>query len=72
MKLWAGCQPLGWAAPGAPRDVGSTCLYRLGDVTEKPAWLLQAAFTGLAGSPLGSNGTGSSVLWSLWVPLNPV
>lgn len=72
MMLWAGCQAAGWAAPGAPRDVGSGSLYWLGNAVVKPACPLQAAFAGLAGSPLGSNGRGSSVLWSLWVPLNPV
>jgi len=70
--LWAGCQTLGQAAAGVPRDVGSSSPYRLGGAAGQLACPLQAAFARLAGSLLGSNGTGSSVLRSLWVPLNPV
>lgn len=65
----ARCQALGWAAP---RDVGNVSLLQVGDMVEKPSCQLQAAFAGFTGSSLGSNGTGSSVLWSSWVPLNPV
>lgn len=70
--LWAGCQTLGWAAPGLPRDVGSGSPCRLGDAAEKPACPFPAAFAHLAALLLGSKGTVSSVLWSLWVLLNPV
>lgn len=54
----------GVGSPQALRDVGCGSLYWPGGAVEE--------LLGLAGSLLGSRGMGSSVLWSLWVPLNPV